>query len=1487
MKSKRDAYLLIHATTSGVWEFHKMFLKWCCIIGIVSLFLSQISTTYALITGHQAPPPWLVPWIPPQVPDNYRSPGVHKVFVQSQDLNQIQLLEQIETLYRFDYQTERVYLISDKVLRQLPAEQSQQLSINDRQNLLMFRDQFIDTTAEPNTPIRQSLPLDEVRPMSNGTRQLYLIQYTAPIQDAWRDALINIQGLDIVSYWPVNAYVVWADQSAQAAIANQYTTNPYVQWQQSFPVISKIHPAFNLNYTGDVTAVIQLVFSTLFDPSINIIKAKATAVLKGPRRVANYTNITVEIPASELEAVAQLANVFNIEPVVERTLFGERQDQILAGNLNAAQTGPIGPGYLNWLISKGFTPNFDFAVDVTDDGFDRGETSAANCHPVFHDNGGASRVAYVRMVSGTTVDTANDHNQGGHGTLNASIVAGYNDATLSDTDFYYHADTDGYRYGLGMAPYVKVGATKIFNPYFTYPDHTMVLDMAYMEGARISSNSWGASWGSGSYDATSQEFDSLVRDACPATAPSGGQVGNQEMVVVFAAGNNGPNPSTLGDCGSTAKNTITVGASENFNATGDCDGCSICDVDADNINQVIFFSSRGPTADQRVKPDIMAPGTHVFSAASQHSSFNGSSVCGGPNNDFVSPPDDAYYPPDPDTSDTQDQDQYTWSSGTSHSTPAVAGGAALLRQWFLDNRHTAPSPAMTKAYLMNSAAYMTGPVDDLPSNNQGMGQMNLGMAFDDTPRLIFDQIKTAYRTATSDASEIFTVTGLVADKTRPFRVTMAYTDAPGTPGAGLSQHNDLDLEVQVGGNFYRGNKFTLDASKPVNFTEAPDTLNNVESVFLPAGESGSFTVRVRPTNIVSDGIEPLGTNTRQDFALVIYNAEFPPRDPVDIILVLDVSGSMASKAPGGTMPKIDLLKRAVEMFISMWEPFSIPEDRMGVVYFSDAIAGTYPSSPPLLVPFQANINNIIADVNSQTTHNCTALGGGILTAVRGFDSLPNRQRHVIVFTNGMQNRSPMVEEVSTTAHQILTVSNAGCGSNSGESGIPGEPGINLADYDVNFGIKAIHSIGTGTPAGTYQKLLSSIASETGGRYHFTEDPDEDLEDFFLEDLVEALRLDPVQKVATLTGTLAKNDVGHTRTFEINASVRQLAVGVSWRGDLRPDAVDYLLKTPDGKSVPVNFIEVRNGPFYRIANMTLPLPGHQHAGTWQLVFQPKLEQDVDYRIHVIADDPGIRYYINLPTSGLSVGQTIPISVWVQEGTNKLTDLQDVRATFTRPTVGYGTLMANNKVSTDVLMKPAVNELYGDGYATLAQKQADVIWQNDAIRKSYTKITETIQLRDSGQASDGDAVAGDGIYSALYRNTSRPGSIRVDVSIQHKATDGSLVHRTESRSLDLQISQFDLRQSVLDVQIVDDPLLGTVYDTTVALVDQFGNLLGPADHLTSTLVVNPVDKWIAEPVPFTDNLDGTYSVSFPASRDMEPLGASIQIGGTFIPLPLPSF
>src|SRR5262249_21517869 len=105
---------------------------------------------------------------------------------------------------------------------------------------------------------------------------------------------------------------------------------------------------------------------------------------------------------------------------------------------------------------------------------------------------------------------------------------------------------------------------------------------------------------------------------------------------------------------------------------------------------------------------------------------------------------------------------FGWSSGTSHSTPAIAGGAALVYQDFLNKGRPAPSPAMVKAYLMNAATRMTGVGgnDTLPSNNQGMGRVDLGTAFDATARLLVDQTEVL-----GSSGQTFVLTGTVADST--------------------------------------------------------------------------------------------------------------------------------------------------------------------------------------------------------------------------------------------------------------------------------------------------------------------------------------------------------------------------------------------------------------------------------------------------------------------------------------------------------------------------------------------------------------------------------------------------------------------------------------------------------------------------------------------------------------------------------------------------
>jgi len=360
----------------------------------------------------------------------------------------------------------------------------------------------------------------------------------------------------------------------------------------------------------------------------------------------------------------------------------------------------------------------------------------------------------------------------------------------------------------------------------------------YAAGVRVTSNSWGAPVG-GSYNTDCQDYDRRTRDA------QSGTPGNQELFFMFAAGNDGSSSGTVGSPGG-AKNVLCVGASENYDNASGTDGCGIANSGANNAQDIIYFSSRGPCDDSRKKPDIVAPGTHIHGAASYDPAYNVTGVC------------DKYNP--------VGQTKYAESSGTSHSTPGLAGCTSLVYNC-LDRvyGHAAPSPALLKAYLLHAARHLTGVYanDDLPSNSQGYGIINLGFAFDQSAdRYFIDQTEIL-----SDSGQTWQVSGSIPVTTQPFRVALVWTDAPG-PTSGNAYVNDLDLQVTVNGTLYRGNNF----NKGVSISEgSADPRNNAECVFLPAGTSGSVIITVIGTGISGDGVPGNGDSTDQDFALVVYN----------------------------------------------------------------------------------------------------------------------------------------------------------------------------------------------------------------------------------------------------------------------------------------------------------------------------------------------------------------------------------------------------------------------------------------------------------------------------------------------------------------------------------------------------------------------------------------------------------------------------------------
>ncbi|PYS69133.1 MAG: peptidase S8, partial [Acidobacteria bacterium] len=220
-----------------------------------------------------------------------------------------------------------------------------------------------------------------------------------------------------------------------------------------------------------------------------------------------------------------------------------------------------------------------FGVNISDSGVDNGTTTPNHFALYLLGNPlpANSRVVYNRL-EGTPNPGSTIQGCDGHGNLNANILSAYvPTGTVGGVNFgaFPHADASGFRYGLSVAPFVKLGSSVIFDPdTFTSPDFEDLESKAYNNGMRISTNSWGANVG-GAYNSDSQRYDALVRDAQP-TGSTFATAGNQEYVILFSAGNAGAGGNTVGSPG-TGKNVITVGAAEGVHPFGGSDFCGIGD----------------------------------------------------------------------------------------------------------------------------------------------------------------------------------------------------------------------------------------------------------------------------------------------------------------------------------------------------------------------------------------------------------------------------------------------------------------------------------------------------------------------------------------------------------------------------------------------------------------------------------------------------------------------------------------------------------------------------------------------------------------------------------------------------------------------------------------------------------------------------------------------------------------------------------------------
>ena len=537
--------------------------------------------------------------------------------------------------------------------------------------------------------VEQKMPAGALGLVDPEKAPYQIVQFRGPIEEAWKTELAGA-GLEPLIYIPDYAFVVRVHGEASLAQARQL---PQVRWIGAYYPAFKLSPALTAE-AASANAALDL--RVLGFPGENQDSLLATLSGLGAQ-VSTASDhgwgpvLRLRLSADSLPALAQVDAVQWIEPVYPVTLSNDVGRGIM--NVNLAWQRMTAQG-VN-LFGQGQI------VGVADSGLDTGSLGTISAdfagrivstYALGRTNNWSDPSAHGTHVAGSVL--GNGVNSGSNPATHTYAASFAGVAPEAQLVFQSLQDSSG---GLGGIP----------------DDLNDLFQVAYNDGARIHTNSWGGPTGSagnpyGGYTANAQEVDQFTWT-------------HQDMVILFAAGNEGTDqngngvidPDSMASPG-TAKNAITVGASENLRSSGGYNPGGACslwgncwpgdfsanpissDRLSDNAEGLAGFSSRGPTDDTRIKPDIVAPGTNIVSVRS-HGAGAGTGW--------------GVY-----------DSNYLYEGGTSMATPLTAGATALVRQWIISVRGIAnPLAALVKAALINGAhnmapgQYGSGATQEVPN----------------------------------------------------------------------------------------------------------------------------------------------------------------------------------------------------------------------------------------------------------------------------------------------------------------------------------------------------------------------------------------------------------------------------------------------------------------------------------------------------------------------------------------------------------------------------------------------------------------------------------------------------------------------------------------------------------------------------------------------------------------------------------------------------
>ena len=569
--------------------------------------------------------------------------------------------------------------------------------------------------------------------------------------------------------------------------------------------------------------------------------------------------------------------------------------------------------------------------------------------------------------------------------------------------------------------------------------------------------------------------------------------------------------------------------------------------------------------------------------------------------------------------------------------------------------------------------------------------------------------------------------------------------------------------------------------------------------FTPAG-----LITVSDTGIVPGSLNlyveaRLGTCTfRQTFSITIR------RNPIDIALILDNSGSMSGSV--GSSNRWNVLTTGATAFINNANDFTQTGDMIGARFFSTTV------SSPTMSPFNGNLFSFSATSPNATgitnlfsgkaPDDMTAMGQGLVagkTLLTGAGTDASHRKKILLFTDGMETEPPYLT-VTAGPPATYTVTHGGVT-------------ISQTD-DID-----IFAIGIGSTGGWESNLinLSQATGETALIVSPSEtNPDLRVSDYFVTGAGTRIMRDGSPKLVGIREGQFKPSLGATATasiylardsFKLNSGIDKISFNLIAPLSSEP----VIVSVTKGGIDFTQYLECSRAGDCQTCHLNLNRvnPRVSSAGMWVVRMRLGTRRPANYLLSMIADDHVFKYNGYISNSDVLVNQEINPSLELLRNNVPYTSASSVGVIILKPGEDLGDLLARTQANVAPSRDSSDQNSVGNlKYLELLKDSAFVNklkLQNNLVNLTYNNAQKKYTGKFNGLNVSG-------IYQAIF-------VISFIDSIYGN------VERIDRQSFYVRFKDVNIDASNATLSTVSTPKLGTLNTLTFRPKASNGRLIGP--------------------------------------------------------------